>query len=305
MRVDVVDGIAQEPGEAVNVTGVKVELVALADQDLWAGTASPPPSRSTACAPCAPRKPSTSTTMTTATTSEANADRSVRLPDAVDGQPGDRRGPLGTERSNSSPARREGVVVQQAAGGGPGGFVVHRLRGAVPSDGWEAEITGDLLGGPAHEVARLLAKPDVVAGHPAFEVGLSAGGDGQVLTLEPVQEIDRRPQMLSRDRELVVRDVLAAAATAKLAQEVPSRLPVRDLPSLGRRRGPRDGPGNRCRCQKSALCQEPGGHGSRGSPECARPWWGPAGRGRSSGGRGTRCVGKRPWRGDCPRAPPG
>lgn len=104
---------------------------------------------------------------------------------------------------------------------------------------------GDLLGGPAHEVARLLAKPDVVAGHPAFEVGLSAGGEGQVLTLELVQEIDRCPQMLSRDRELVVRDVLAAAA--KLAQEVPSRLPVLDFPFLGRRRGPsRNGPGNRC-----------------------------------------------------------
>ncbi|MFD6878424.1 MULTISPECIES: hypothetical protein [unclassified Streptomyces] len=37
MRVDVVDGISQEPGEAIDVTGVEGELVALADHDLQRG----------------------------------------------------------------------------------------------------------------------------------------------------------------------------------------------------------------------------------------------------------------------------
>ncbi|KUM97184.1 hypothetical protein AQI95_41970 [Streptomyces yokosukanensis] len=91
--------------------------------------------------------------------------------------------------------------------------------------------------GPAHEVACLLAKAGVVAGHPAFKVGLATGGKGQVLALEPVQEVDGRPQMLSRDLKLVVRALLAAAATAKPTQEVPSCVPAQDFPSLGRRVG--------------------------------------------------------------------
>ncbi|MFD3538194.1 hypothetical protein ACFWUQ_01670 [Streptomyces sp. NPDC058662] len=37
MRVEVVDGIAQEPGEAVDVTSVEGKLVALADHDLQRG----------------------------------------------------------------------------------------------------------------------------------------------------------------------------------------------------------------------------------------------------------------------------
>lgn len=172
---------------------------------------------------------------------EADADGSVRLLDVVDGEPGDRGGPLGVEEQQQAGEAvfgLEGVFVQQASGSVPAGFVVHRLGGAVPLLGREAEIAGDLLGqGPAHEVACLLAEADVVAGHPAFEAGLSAGGKGQVLALEPVQEIDGRPQVLSRNRELVVRDLLAAAATAKPAQEVPSRVPVQDFPSLSRRMG--------------------------------------------------------------------
>ncbi|GAA1928747.1 hypothetical protein [Streptantibioticus ferralitis] len=172
---------------------------------------------------------------------EADADRSVRLLDMVDGEPGDRRGPLGIEeqqRAGKAVFGLESVVVQQATGGVPAGFDVHRLGGAVPSDGREAEIAGYLLGeGPSHEVACLQAKTDVVAGHPALKVGLSTGCKGQVLAREPVQEIDGRPQMLPRDLELVVSDVLAAAATAKPSQEVPSRVPVRDFPSLGRRMG--------------------------------------------------------------------
>ncbi|GAA4230263.1 hypothetical protein FHR32_007055 [Streptosporangium album] len=128
--------------------------------------------------------------------------------------------------------------MQQAAGGGPAGFDVHRLGGAVPSLGRKSEITGDLLGeGPSHEVACLLAKTGVVTGHPTLKVGLSAGCKGHVLVREPVQEIDGCPQMLPRDRELAVRDVLAAAASAKPSQEVPSRVPVQDFPSLGRRMG--------------------------------------------------------------------
>ncbi len=128
---------------------------------------------------------------------EADADRPVRLLDVVDGETGDRCGPLGVEEQQQSGKAvfgLEGVVVQQASGGGPAGLVVHRLGGAVPPLGREAEVTGDLLGeGPAHEVACLLAKADVVAGHPALKVGLSTGGEGQVLALEPGQEIDGRP----------------------------------------------------------------------------------------------------------------
>lgn len=70
--------------------------------------------------------------------------------------------------------------MHQASGGGPAGFIVHRLGGAVPSDSWEAEVTGDLLAqGPSHEVACLPAVADIVTGHPAFKVGLTAGGKGQ------------------------------------------------------------------------------------------------------------------------------
>ncbi|MFE2597335.1 hypothetical protein ACFXCZ_12635 [Streptomyces sp. NPDC059396] len=172
---------------------------------------------------------------------EADVDGSVRLLDVVDGEPGDRREPLGIEEQQQ-PCKAvfgfEGVVVQQAAGGVPAGFVVHRLGGAVPSDGREAEIAGGLLGqGPAHEVACLPAVAGVVAGHPAFKVGLAAGGQGEVMFFEPVQEVNCRPQMLAGDRELVVRDVLAAAASAEPAQEMPCCVPVQDFPSFGRRVG--------------------------------------------------------------------
>ncbi|MFE3327959.1 hypothetical protein [Streptomyces sp. NPDC059176] len=74
---------------------------------------------------------------------------------------------------------------------------------------------------------------DVVAGHPAFKVGLTAGREGQPLAVEPVEEMDGCPQMLADDGELGVRDVVAAAASAKPSQEVPSRVPVQDFPSLG------------------------------------------------------------------------
>ncbi|MFD7064511.1 hypothetical protein [Streptomyces sp. NPDC059906] len=172
---------------------------------------------------------------------EADAHGSVRLLDVVDGEPGHRRGPLGIEEQQQSCQAvfgLESAVVQQAAGGVPAGFVVHRLGGAVPSLGGEAEIAGDLRGqGPAHEVACLPAMADVVAGHPAFKVGLAAGGQGQILFLEPVQEMDGRPQMLAGDRELVVRDLLAAAALAEPAQEMPCCVPVQDFPALGRRVG--------------------------------------------------------------------
>ncbi|CAM5629877.1 hypothetical protein STENM327S_02392 [Streptomyces tendae] len=59
--------------------------------------------------------------------------------------------------------------------------------------------------------------PDIVAGHPAFEVDLAAGGESQVLAFEPVEEVDGGPQMLANDGELGVRDVLAAAAAAASA----------------------------------------------------------------------------------------
>ncbi|WP_063886653.1 hypothetical protein [Streptomyces aureus] len=78
---------------------------------------------------------------------------------------------------------------------------------------------------------------DIVAGHPAFAVGLTAGGNGQILLLEPVQEMNGRPQMLPCARELVVRDLLAAAASAKPTQEMPRRVPVQHFPALGRRMG--------------------------------------------------------------------
>ncbi|MGP3987044.1 hypothetical protein [Streptomyces sp. 3N207] len=61
---------------------------------------------------------------------KANADSSVRLLDVVDGEPGDRRGPLGIEEQQQAGETvfgLEGCVVQQASGGGPAGLVVHRL----------------------------------------------------------------------------------------------------------------------------------------------------------------------------------
>ncbi|MFC8536671.1 hypothetical protein ACFUJY_22370 [Streptomyces sp. NPDC057249] len=54
-----------------------------------------------------------------------------------------------------------------------------------------------------------------MAGHPAINIGLPAGSQGQILYLEPVQEIDGRPQVLPRGRELVVGDLLALVASAK------------------------------------------------------------------------------------------
>ncbi|MFD4034771.1 hypothetical protein ACFWVP_30780 [Streptomyces sp. NPDC058637] len=63
---------------------------------------------------------------------EADADAAVRLVDVVDGEPGDRSGPLGIkEQQQASEAvfGLEGVVVQQTTGGGPAGLVVHRLGG--------------------------------------------------------------------------------------------------------------------------------------------------------------------------------
>lgn len=77
---------------------------------------------------------------------EADADRSVRLLDVVDGEPGDRCGPLGIEAQQQAGEPvfgLEGVAVRKASGGVPAGFVIHRLGGAVPSLGREAEITDD------------------------------------------------------------------------------------------------------------------------------------------------------------------
>ncbi|MEU1296268.1 hypothetical protein ABZ439_28030 [Streptomyces sp. NPDC005840] len=155
----------------------------------------------------------------------------------VDGEPGDLRRPLGIEKQQQAGEAvfvLEGVVVQQTAGGGPAGLVVHRLGRAVPSDGREAEIASNLLGeNPAHEVACLPAVTDVVAGHPAFKIGLTAGRQDQAQGLDPVEEVDGCPQVLADDGELGVRDVVAAAASAEPPQEVPGRVPVQDLPSLG------------------------------------------------------------------------
>ncbi|MGC9439904.1 hypothetical protein [Streptomyces sp. WG5] len=124
--------------------------------------------------------------------------------------------------------------MQQTAGSGPAGLVVHRLGRAVPSDGREAEIASNLLGeSPAHEVPRLSAVTDVVAGQPAFKIGLTAGRQCQALGLDPVEEVDGCPQVLADDGELGVCDVVAAAASAKPPQEVPGRVPVQDFPSLG------------------------------------------------------------------------
>ncbi|MFE7045659.1 hypothetical protein ACFU9X_41535 [Streptomyces atratus] len=87
------------------------------------------------------------------------------------------------------------------------------------------------------KVACLAAVADVVAGRPAFEVVLAAGDKSQVLILKPVEEMNGGPQMLADYRELGVRDVLAAAASAKPSQEVPGRVPVQDFSSLGSRVG--------------------------------------------------------------------
>ncbi|MFE6743176.1 hypothetical protein [Streptomyces tubercidicus] len=93
---------------------------------------------------------------------EADVDGSVRLLDVVDGEPGDRRGPLGVEQQQQAGEAvfgLEGVVVQEAAGGGPADLVVDGLGGAVPFHGREAEVTGDPLGeGPA-QVADLAQEP--------------------------------------------------------------------------------------------------------------------------------------------------
>jgi hypothetical protein len=68
--------------------------------------------------------------------SEADANGSVGLLDVIDGEPQDRRGSLGVEEQQQASEAvfgLEGVVVQQTAGGGPAGLVVHRLGGAVPA----------------------------------------------------------------------------------------------------------------------------------------------------------------------------
>ncbi|KPC86574.1 hypothetical protein ADL35_09780 [Streptomyces sp. NRRL WC-3753] len=83
---------------------------------------------------------------------EAEADCSVGLLDVVDGESGDRRGPLGIEEQQQADEAvfgLERVIVQQTAAGGPARLVVHRLRWAVravPSDGRAAESACDLLG---------------------------------------------------------------------------------------------------------------------------------------------------------------
>lgn len=128
--------------------------------------------------------------------------------------------------------------MQQAAGGGPAGLVVHGLGGASPFHGGEAEVAGDLpCQCPADEVSSLLPMAGVVAGQPLFEVGLAAGGDGQAVLGEPVQEDDGRPEVLTYDDELFVGDVFTAAAVAKTSHQVPGRVSVQDLAAFGGRVG--------------------------------------------------------------------
>jgi hypothetical protein len=60
---------------------------------------------------------------------EADADRSACLLDVVDGEPGDRSGPLCIEEQQQADEAvfgLERVVVQQTSGGGPAGLLVHR-----------------------------------------------------------------------------------------------------------------------------------------------------------------------------------
>lgn len=87
---------------------------------------------------------------------EADADRSFRLVDVSGAQPGYCRELLGIEEQQQTGQAvfgPDGVVVQQAAGGGPADVVVHGLGWAVPLHGGEAEVAGDLLGeGLAYEV---------------------------------------------------------------------------------------------------------------------------------------------------------
>ena len=184
---------------------------------------------------------------------EADADGSVGLVDVIDGESGDRGGPLGVEEQQQAGEAvfgLEGVVVQQASCGGPAGLVVHRLGGAGPSDGREAEAVGDLLcDGPADEVAGLPVKAGL-AGHPAFKVGLSAGGQGQVLAASQFRRWTAAADVAERPG--AGGGVLVADASAKPAQEVPGRVAVQDSGprrSHGRRRGPsrpvRDGPSAR------------------------------------------------------------
>lgn len=116
---------------------------------------------------------------------ELDLDLSFADSDVVWGEGGDGAQALGVEQeqqSRDSVRCRDRVVAEQFAGVGPAFFGVQSGAGAGPADGAVGQAGGvPVLDRPSDEVTGFFFVAGVIAGNPAFQIGLGAVGQRQSL----------------------------------------------------------------------------------------------------------------------------
>lgn len=135
------------------------------------------------------------------------------------------------DQQQSGDAIRSGqcVVVEEATCVGPAFLAVDGAPRAGPANGAVDQSVGmAVLYGPADEVAGLVAVGEGGVGHPAFEVGLRAGAQGESFGREPGEEVVGRADVAAHVHVLELGGVLVADAPAESAQVVPDRVAVQD-----------------------------------------------------------------------------
>ncbi|MCX4906466.1 hypothetical protein [Streptomyces sp. NBC_00878] len=100
-----------------------------------------------------------------------------------------------------------------------------------------------MLYGPADEVAGLVPVAEGGIGHPAFQVGLCAGIQGETFAGEPGEEVVGRGDVAAHVHVLQLSGVLFADSATESAQVVPDRVTVQD-PAFGEVRASLDGCGD-------------------------------------------------------------
>src|SRR5271166_4060786 len=127
-------------------------------------------------------------------------------------------------------------VVEQFSCIFPAFLAVKGGGGSGPTDGAIGEPVGvSVLDGPADEVAGLHLVAHVGAGDPAFEIGLTAAGQCQVLAGEPVEEAGCSSGVAADVQSLEPTGllVLSAESAPQSSHVVPDHVAVQQLPFLG------------------------------------------------------------------------
>jgi hypothetical protein len=135
----------------------------------------------------------------------------------VDGEPADRCRGLGVEEQQQAGEAVfgfDGVVVQQAPGDVPAVLVVQGLGRAVPAQRGNVDGGELVCLGPADEMPGCLAVGGGLVGEPPVQIDLSAGGQGELLCVEPVEEGEGRLGALPDGVDLLCGGGAAVVAAA-------------------------------------------------------------------------------------------